>query len=71
MASGFRTLAMRRLRPSGLGHGGNRFSGYENAVDSVVSSHVVGHESEQRSQRAGPAAGAWMGQLANGLDVST
>lgn len=61
---------MRRLRPPDLGHGGNSFSGYENAFDGVVSGHVVDDESEERSQRAGPTAGAWMGQLPDGLDVS-
>jgi len=70
MDSGFRTLAVRRLRSSNLGHGRDGFFGYEDAVDGVVSSHVVGHESEERGQRAGLAAGAWVGQLPDRLDVS-
>ena len=70
MAFGFRTLAARRLWPPDLGDGGNSFPGYEDAVDGVVSSHVVDDESEERGQRAGPSAGAWMGQLSDGLDVS-
>ena len=70
LASGFRTLAVRRLRPPDHGFGGNSFSGYEDAVDGVVSGHVVDDESEERGQRAGSSAGAWMGQLPDGLDVS-
>lgn len=70
LAFGFRTLAVRRLRPSDLYHGWNSFSGYEDSVDGLVSGHVVGHESEERGQRAGLAACAWMGQLPDGLDVS-
>ena len=70
LASGFRTLAVRGLRPPDLGHGGNSFSRYEDAVDGMVSDHVVDDESEERGQRAGPTAGAWMGQLPDGLDVS-
>ena len=48
MASGFRTLAVRRLWPPDLGDGGNSFSGYEDAVDGVISSHVMDDESEER-----------------------
>ena len=53
MASGFRTLAVRRLWPPDLGDGGNSFSGYEDAVDGVVSGHVVDDESEERVSAQG------------------
>ena len=70
MAPGFQTLAVRRLWPPDPREGGNSFSGYEDAVDGVVSGHVVDDDSEERGHRAGPSAGAWMAQLPLGPDVS-
>jgi hypothetical protein len=62
-------LAVGRVRESSFGHGGDGFSGHEDAVDGLVSGHVVDYESEEWRQRIGFAAGAWMRQLTDGLDV--
>lgn len=53
LASGSRAIAVRRLQLSNSGQGRNGLSEYEDAVDGVVSGHIVDHASEERSQRAG------------------
>ena len=49
------------LSASDLGHGGDDFPGHAKAVGDVVSGDVVCDEPEERSQRAGVAAGARAG----------
>jgi hypothetical protein len=53
LASGSRAIAVRRLQLSNFGQGRNGLSEYEDTFDGVVSGHIVGHASEEQSQRAG------------------
>jgi len=55
------------LRPAGIADGWDCIAGHAQAVADVVSCHVVYHQPEERRQRAGPAAGAWLGQLRDRL----
>ena len=70
VAPGFGTLAVRRLRLPGFCDGGDSFPGYADASDRVVPRHVVGHLSEEWSQRTESATGARVGQLPDSVDVT-
>lgn len=71
LAYATRPLGMRRLWPSILGDRGNDISGYAKAVEPVVSCDVVRHQSKDRRQRFGIAAGSGIGQLPDRLDVAS
>ena len=59
-----------QLSASDVGYRRNNFSGYAEAPGDVVSRDVVRDKPEKRRQRNGVAAGAWAGQLRDGLDVA-
>jgi hypothetical protein len=70
LAAAFRALSVLRLRASGVSYSRNRLSGHADAVDGLVPGHVVDYQPEERGQRVWPSAGAGLGQLSDGLDVS-
>lgn len=61
---------MQGLRRQYVADGGYRAPRYPQAVAYVVSCDVVHHQPEEWHERLGAAAGAWLGQLRNGLDVA-
>ena len=64
-------VRVRRLRPTDFGDSGHRLSGLSQTVDALVSRHLVRHVAENRHQRLGVTARAWIGQLPDGLDLAT
>jgi hypothetical protein len=63
VAGSRRTLAVRRLWSTDVGHSGDGVPRHTDAADRVVSRHVVGHQLEGRHERADLAAFAGPGQL--------
>ena len=61
LAVAIRALAVRRLRTTGFGNGGNDFPGHPDTVDGLVPGDVVDDESEEWDQRPGTAAGSGLG----------
>src|ERR1039457_4973708 len=64
------SAGVRPLPVSNVGHGRNDIPGYSQAAHPVVSSHVVGHQSEERSQCPRDAKGVRSGKLQDSLDVA-
>ena len=62
-----RTTVLQNLPLSGLRYGRDNFPGFASAADTLVPSHVVRHEPEERRQCARVAAGLGSWQLQNGL----
>ena len=53
-----------------IGHCRDDISGHPDATGGLVSGHVVGDDTEKRSQRTGLAAGVGTEELRDGLDVA-